>query len=233
MLKTGDLITKQRDDGWSAIKILAVDTWEDGSSCAHCLIYAQLPARPTPAALAGAEVHIWHAPIDAQGMMNEGWETLGNQPPTQDDLIGFVEYLRQTDFARYAEATGQDLHEIATRANQHYENANKLGEEGKHEEAIAEYTEAIELFPPFYEAIDNRAFTYMDLGRNREALQDFEESLRQNPDGLAAFFSRGECLMKLGELAQAEAVFAEGQARFPEEQKLFADFLGRVRALAK
>lgn len=63
------------------------------------------------------------------------------------------------------------------------------------------------------------------LGRNAEALADFELSLHGNPYGDTAFFSRGE--RRLGRLAEADAVFAEGQTRFPERCALFSQFLER------
>ncbi len=168
-------------------------------------------------------------PSTQAASVRRGWELIGNRQPTEEDLIGFAEYLRLTDFPRYLEVTGKDSKEIVREANAHYLRGNELCEQGRKQEGIAEYDAAVELFPLFFEAIDNRAFTHMELGNFREALNDFEQSLRVNPDGPAAFFSKGECLMRLGELAAAEAIFAEGVERFPEKKALFQDFLKRVR----
>jgi tetratricopeptide (TPR) repeat protein len=231
VVKPGDLITKKEKDGWAAIKILAVDPWPDGSAAAHCLTYESAASKPTIGSLKQASVRVWHAPIDAGSFKD--WELIGNQPPSKEELSGFVHYLKLTDFPRYVSFTGQDSKEIVRKANEHYKKAYALGDRGKRAEAISEYSKAIDLFPLFYEAIDNRAFTYMELGRVQEALQDFEASLRVNPDGMAAFFSRGECLMKLGRLTAAEAVFVEGQTKFPDKRALFAKFVERVRALRK
>lgn len=232
MVKPGDLIVQQDEHGWSAIKILAVDEWPDGTSSAHCLAYQPVPDKPSFDSLQRAAVLVWHAPIDAASF-NEGWEQIGNEVATESELIGFAEYLKLTDFPRYLAVTGLDAKEIVSKSNEHYKRAYALGDEGKSMEAIAEYTQAIDLFPLFHEAIDNRAFTYMDLGRIREALADFEQSLRINPDGMAAFFSRGECLMKLGDFNAAEAIFREGQSRFPEQRNMFEKFLDHVKALQK
>jgi len=230
MVKPGDLIIRQEKNGWAVIKILAVDPWPDGSSAVHCLTYNPIPSKPTIESLKQATVRVWHTPIDA-GSFNEGWEKIGNQSPTKHELVGFVEYVKLTDFPRYVAFTGQDSKEIVRKANEHYQRAYALGDQGKRTEAITEYGRAIELFPLFYEAIDNRAFTYMELGKNREALSDFEQSLQVNPNGLAAFFSKGECLMKLGKLKAAETIFQEGQCRFPEKRAMFTKVLERVRAL--
>lgn len=229
IVKAGDLIIQKDKSGWSAIKILAVDPWPDGSAAAHCLTYETTSSKPTFESLKAAKVRIWHAPINASSFKD--WELVGNQAPSKDEFSGFIEYLKLTDFPRYVSFTGQDSREIVRRANEHYQKAYALGDQGKRAEAIAEYGKAIDLFPLFYEAIDNRAFTYMELVP--EALQDFEASLRVNPNGMAAFFSKGECLMKLGQLKAAEAVFQEGQTKFPEKRALFTKFLEQVRALRK
>ncbi|WP_298208459.1 tetratricopeptide repeat protein [Acidovorax sp.] len=232
VVKVGDVIVQQGKSGWSAIKILAIDPWPDGTAAAHCLTYQPIAVKPTIESLKQAPVLAWHAPINA-GSFGQGWERIGNQAPIKEELVGFVEYLKLTDFPRYIAFTGQDSKVIVQKANEHYKRAYALGDQGKRVEAITEYSQAIELFPLFYEAIDNRAFTYMELGKFREALSDFERSLRVNPTGMAAFFSKGECLMKLGQLKAAEAVFQEGQSRFPEQQATFEKFLKQVRALQK
>jgi tetratricopeptide (TPR) repeat protein len=231
-VNAGDLIVKDDANGWLAVRILAVDTWPDGSATAHCLTYKSVASKPTVDTFRGLPVLIWHAPIDARSF-HQDWERIGNQAPLREELVGFFEYLKRTDFPRYLAVTGQDAKEIVGQANEHYRRACALGDQGKRAEAIAEYSQAIDLFPLFYEAIDNRAFTYMELGKLRDALRDFEESLQVNPSRMAAFFSRGECLMKLGELEAAEAVFHEGLSRFPEQRATFAQFLERVRALQR
>jgi tetratricopeptide (TPR) repeat protein len=230
IVKAGDLIARKNESAWEAIKILAVDPWPDGSSAAHCLTYESSVSKPTVESLRSGRVRIWHAPIDARSFSN-GWELIGNQAPSQEEFSGFIEYLKQTNFPRYIEFTGQDSKEIVRKANMHYKKAHALGDQGRRAEAITEYGKAIDLFPLFYEAIDNRAFTHMELGQIQEALEGFEASLRVNPSGLAAFFSRGECLMKLGHLKAAEAVFQEGQTKFPEKRALFSKFLDQVRTL--
>ncbi len=145
-------------------------------------------------------VRVGHAPIDAASFSD--WERVGNRPVRDADLDGFKVYLKHTDFSRYLQFTGQDVDKIVATANGHYKRGYALSDEGKRREAIAEYDQAIDLFPLFYEAIDNRAFLFMELGDYRTALAGFEESLRVEPDGQTAFFSRAECHLRLGEFEQ-------------------------------
>jgi len=227
----GDILVQPGADGtWRTVRILAVDEVPDGASTAHCLTYEPSPGKPTMASIAELGVHIWHAPVLASSF-GSGWEHLGSQVVSKEELTGFNAYLKLTDFPRWLEITGQDAGELVGQANEHYQLANTLSQQGRRAEAIEEYTAAVELFPLFYEALDNRAFTCMDLGRYEDALGDFELSLRVNPEGVAAFFSKAECLMKLGELSQAEVIFSQGMTRFPEQRDLFAKFLKQVRAM--
>jgi tetratricopeptide (TPR) repeat protein len=229
-LQPGDLIVSRDEQDWNAIKILLVDPWPDGSAAAHCLVYDTFSSKPTLEALRSAAVRLWHTPIDAGGF-NSGWELIGNEAPSKDELVGFVEYLKLTDFSRYVSFTGVDAEQLVGQANQHYERANRLAAAGQREEAIAAYGEAIDLFPLFFEAIDNRALTYMELDRLPEALDDFERSLQVNPEGVTAVFSRAECWMKLGHLDAAEGAFQEGLERFAEHKEMFVQFLEHIRAV--
>lgn len=228
-LRAGDVIARRTETGWAVTKILAIDVLPDGEAVAHCLMYRDAPGRPDLASSATLSVLTMHAPIRAASF-SAGWERLGNSAVTPGEQAGFTEYLKQTDFPRYLAFTNQEAGPIVSEANRLYRRGIELGEAGNHHAAIVEYDKAIELFPLFFEAIDNKAFTYMDMGQYAEALVGFDQSLRVNPDGMAAFFSRGECLMRLDRLEEAEAVFLEGRDRFPEQRVLFTDFLQQVRA---
>lgn len=232
-MQAGDVIIHNDEQyGWSAVKLLVIDTWPDGSETFHCLMYRPMRERPTPDAVAGLDILGYHAPIDGAGFRRE-WQVLCSPGVAQADLVGFVEYLKLTDFPRYLEFTGQDVEDIAQRAIEHYQAACALGDQERRHEAIDEYTVAIDLMPSFFEAIDNRAFTLMELGRLEEALADFEQSLRVNPDGNAAFFSRGECLLKLGRHHEAEQVFLEGTCRFPDHRAQYQRFLELAQSSGK
>lgn len=230
-VQPGDVITQPNGEGaWDVIKILEVDNYSDGSSGAHCLVYVATANKPDVAAIAGLTTEIMHAPIAAESFGN-GWERVGNFPVVEEELEGFFEYLKLTDFARYLSATGQDANELFQRAYAHYLRANELADLEQRVEAIAEYSEALDLYPYFYEAIDNRALTNMELGNYGEALDDFEQSLWVNPDGGTAHLSKGECLMRLGLLDDADAVFREGITRFPERAGDYEILIARVDAL--
>ena len=223
MLAPGDVLTKQDSPGrWSTVKILLVDTWPDGSKAAHVLTYDDSAAKPDAALISTLGVRVWHAPIDAASFSD--WERVTRAAVTDTDLQGFRTYLKLTDFPRYLEFTHQDAGKVVAEANQHYRRAIALDDANQPRDAIAEYEKAIDLFPLFYEAIDNRAFIFMELGDYRTALAGFEESLRVEPNGESAVFSRAECHLRLDEFDAAERLFAAGAKQFPARREFFEKY---------
>ncbi|MBL4667611.1 MAG: tetratricopeptide repeat protein [Sneathiella sp.] len=229
----GDLISQKNENGdWSVVKVLEVDKWPDGTYTAHCLTFKPTKQKPKMSNIESLDVFSFHAPIDAASF-STGWNLIGNSIPKNSELVSFTEYLRLTDFQRYAKITNQDVNSLVSEANAYYKSAISAGEKGDHREAISLYSKAINLFPLFYEAIDNRAFTYMDTGEYSKAMSDFNQSLQVNPNGLSAFFSIGECLLKLGKYTEAMEVFKEGAVKFPEKNPLFKKFYNKAEALSK
>ncbi|SFG35519.1 Tetratricopeptide repeat-containing protein [Duganella sp. CF458] len=224
VVKAGDVLVQPQPDGqlWSALKVFAVD-----GATAHCLTYESCAIKPTLDSLAQAPVRMAHSPR-AMATLAEGWELAGNQAATARELQG----LKYMDFELYVRLTGQDADTIMRTATEHFERAGLHAAEGRRIEAINEYGKAIELYPAYTDALDKRAFAFMELGLYQQALRDLDESIYLNPEGMTAFFSKGECLLKLGHLDEAEAIFVEGQELFPEHAAQFNEFLKRTRAFA-
>ncbi len=223
-VKAGDVLIQPQPDGqaWTTLKVFAVE-----GATAHCLTYEPVQRKPTLESLAQAVVRMAHSPRPAASLA-EGWELVGTQAATAAELQG----LKYMDFELYVRLTGQDVATIMRNAEAHFERAGMHAAEGRRIEAINEYGKAIELYPAYTDALDKRAFSFMELGLHEKALRDLEESLYINPEGMTAFFCKGECLMKLGHLDAAEAIFIEGQQRFPEHATQFNEFLKRTRAFA-
>ena len=87
----------------------------------------------------------------------------------------------------------------------YYNRGTCLGHLGRHEEAIADYTRAIELNPQYANAHNNRGNALDDLGRHEEALADYTRAIELNPQYAAAYNNRGAALDDLGRHEEAIA----------------------------
>jgi tetratricopeptide (TPR) repeat protein len=173
---------------------------------------------PSPKNINSLEVAVYHSPIDKNGFKDA--KLLTKDKISSDDLIGYHEYLRQTQEPNY----------YIPIANEYYQAGLRLTDEKKHYDAIDSYSKAVDLMPNFFEAIDNRAFCKMDLGQWAEAIEDFQESLEVNPNSLLAEFSIGECYLKMDNYKEAKEQFEKAIAIDPTHQAP-KDFLKKVNEL--
>ncbi|SFK57841.1 tetratricopeptide repeat protein [Methylophaga sulfidovorans] len=227
-MKQGDVIYGQVEEGqWSVIKLLDIDTNDDGGTF-HCLFYELLDHQPTLDDRPSFKVMAWHAPINCEEIRKK-WTVLCSEDVQPDELEGFHEYLKHTDFPRYLSITGQNAEDVVKQANAYYQQGLTLTDQGKTDEAIQCYTKAIAIFPLFYEAVDNRAYVYMDKGDDENALAGFQQSLQINPHGMHALFSYGECLLKLKRYEEAEHVFQTFLNKFSEHKSAAQRFLKQAQ----
>ena len=211
----GDIFYTQSGNNYYIFKLLVIDADFD---CYHILSFSPLNSLPTISSVDNLSISVYHSPFDKHAFA--GATLLTNKTVTSDDLVGYHEYLRQT----------QEPGVYLPIANNYYKSGFRLTDEKKHFEAIDAYSKAIDLFPQFYEAIDNRAFCKMDLALWIEAIEDFKLSLEQNPNSFLAEFSIGECYFKLGDLENAKQQFEIAHRIDPNHQAP-VQFLDKVNKL--
>ena len=223
----GDVLIK-KETTWQALKVLGVDKLEGKQATLHVLVFEDTKNKPSLSSLNKAQVQIYHAPIAANDF-EESWELLGNKGISKSDLVGFIEYLKQTNFQRYTEITNQNINELISLANSKYKEAYALSKQSKFNEAIALYSEAVDIFPMFIEAIDNIAFAYMDMGDNENAIKFFDKSLSIEPNGFTALYYKGHCYINLRDRDSAMAIFKDGMSRFPEKKSAFEEIYIKLK----
>ncbi len=91
-----------------------------------------------------------------------------------------------------------------------------LAEQGRDEEAIAEYREALRIAPHYLDARCNLANLLHQNGRDAEALTHYEEALRGNPHDPLYLYNTGLCLINLGRVEEAIARIREALAAKPD-----------------
>lgn len=208
----GDIFYTQAENKYNLYKLLMI---EDDFECYHVLSYTPLECLPSIDNIEKLPVFIYHLPMDKNAFTKPTFLT--NKPVKSTDLTGYHEYLRQTQEPGYNVAV----------ANNYYSSGLQLTDEKKHYAAIESYSKAIDLFPQFFEAIDNRAFCRMDLGLWSEAIEDFKLSLQQNPNSLLAEFSMGECYLNMAEYENAKRQFEIAHKIDPDHQ-VPKQFLAKV-----
>jgi tetratricopeptide (TPR) repeat protein len=79
----------------------------------------------------------------------------------------------------------------------------------KYEQAIADFTQAIELDADFAAAYSNRCLVYLQLGDYTKAADDCTTSLQLNPDNTEAYLNRGLAYYRLGNYQSAISEYAQ------------------------
>ena len=102
-------------------------------------------------------------------------------------------------------AVGAEVKSAKFYFNRGFEYAKK----GKLDQAIADYTKALELNPKFDWAYYNRGNAYGKKGRHDRAIADYNKALEINPRFFLAYFNRGNAYEKKGRHARAIADYTK------------------------
>ena len=92
-------------------------------------------------------------------------------------------------------------------AQEHLNKGTAYLDQGEFDEAIEEYTEAIELDPNYTTAYHNRAFVYSEIGEYDKAIADLTKTIELDPNYARAYYGRGLMYESLGKKAEAIADF--------------------------
>ena len=85
----------------------------------------------------------------------------------------------------------------------YYNRGNDHRDKGKYDEAISDYTKALEIDPTLAEAYGNRGTTYGRKGQYDKAISDFTKALEINPKDALAYYNRGLAYYNKGQYGEA------------------------------
>jgi protein O-mannosyl-transferase len=94
-------------------------------------------------------------------------------------------------------------------ARAHYNAGLALASEGRADEAIAEYREAVRILPGYTEARNNLGIALTQAGRWEEAIPEYEEAARLDPASGRTRYNLGNALLHLGRPDEAIAAYGE------------------------
>lgn len=93
----------------------------------------------------------------------------------------------------------------------------ELDAQGRTEEAIVAYNEAIRMNPDDYEAYLNRGADYVLLDDLERAVADFSDVIRLHSTNTDAWYNRGSCRAEMGLYVEAIADYSEALRLDPQD----------------
>ncbi len=101
-------------------------------------------------------------------------------------------------------------------AEGYYELGTTLLQEGKPQEAVGQFQQALRIKPEYSQTYDNLGNALVQLGRAEEGIQRYQQALRLNPNWAEAHNDLGVVLVQQGRLPEAIGHFEEAVRIKPE-----------------
>ena len=126
---------------------------------------------------------------------NAQWDKLNENQEMQ-------KALQEMNAAEQKEEKQREKEELLT-AQDYFRRGFRASSEGHTQEAVKEYSKAIELDPSFASAYHNRGILYNNLGEQQKALDDYNKAIELDPSYAFAYNGRGNVYRGLGERQKA------------------------------
>ena len=112
---------------------------------------------------------------------------------------------------------GQEGNVRAESAKFYFDRGVEEGKKGRFDQAIADFTKAIEINPRLVEAYIHRGVAYNQKGQIDQAISDFNKVLEINPRNPEAYYNRGCAYGSKGKHDQAIADFTNALGINPRD----------------
>lgn len=171
-MQAGDYIfTREDDSTYRVCRILHLDAQ---ANAAHVSAFKALDKDPSGLPLDQLELTSMHLPIMASSFAD--WKVLAQHPLTRDDLAGYFEYLKYTDFTAYLKATDQNIDDFVQAAEAKDKEGEASHDRKDYLAAIEKYRESYEIWPLFYEGMVHEAICHISLKNYPAAIHCLENS---------------------------------------------------------
>ncbi|MBW7992521.1 MAG: tetratricopeptide repeat protein [Planctomycetes bacterium] len=106
-------------------------------------------------------------------------------------------------------------------AEDYYNQGTEYADKGQYDQAISEFTKAIEIDPMYAPAYHNRGFTYADQHQYDKAITDLTKAIEINPKNAAAYYGLGQAYCKKGQYDQAISEFTKAIEINPKDAEAY------------
>jgi tetratricopeptide (TPR) repeat protein len=138
--------------------------------------------------------------------------------------VGLAQYSKD-DFSQAAKLFTDALAQVETAAQSKeavfFYRGTALAKQGKFEEAVKDYDQAIKLKPDLAEAFNNRGTALIKQGKYVEAVKDYDQAIKLKPDYAEAFNNHGTALAKQGKYVAAVKDFDQAIELKPDDAEAF------------
>lgn len=156
---------------------------------------------------------------------NQQWDELNKKPEIQEALQEMNKAEQHEEEQREKEQT-LTLWDYIRRGNRAYD-------EGRQQDALDEYSKAIERYPENEVAYNNRGNVYYLLGQHENAIKDYNKAIELDPNDADAYYNRGIVYKKLKKYAKAIEDFARVIQLNPEYKNAYLSRAGVYSAIGK
>lgn len=126
---------------------------------------------------------------------NQQWEELNEKPEMK-------EALQEMNQAEQREEEQREKEKTLT-VWDYIRRGKRARGEGRYQDAMEEYSEAIERYPENADAYIGRGNVYDDLGYAEEAIRDYDKAIELNPNSAVAYYNCGTVYNKSGQQKKA------------------------------
>jgi tetratricopeptide (TPR) repeat protein len=150
------------------------------------------------------------------------------QPKLQEAAANLVKGNVQEAVGAYTEALQDETLSNDRRAAILTDRGVAYARQNQPKLAIDDFNRAVQLFPEYAAAYNNRGNTLLSLGLSEEAIKDFDRAIVLAPGYAAAYNNRAGARKRLGQTAEAIADYTMAVELMPQSTALLS---GRGRAL--
>ena len=144
---------------------------------------------------------------------NQRWDELNKKPEIQ-------EVLQEMNKAELHEEEQREKEKTLTFWD-YIRRGNRAYDEGRLQDAMDEYSKAIEIYPENAGAYYNRGYIYNDLGQHEKAIEDYDKAIELEPNLVKAYNNRGYVYNDLGQYEKAIKDYDKAIELEPSEAKVY------------